>query len=117
MTDADVSMPVDSERAEPLPQPARHPSLYFEDGDLVISATQQDDAPVLFRVHAAILGRFSPVFRDMMSFPEGVTGRELYDGVPIVHLSDDAKDVADFFEALYNPGCVHYSTLTHVQRR
>ena len=107
-------MPIDSERVDPLPQPARHPSLYFEDGDLVISATQQDDAPVLFRAHAAILGHFSPVFRDMMSLPTGGSGRELYDGAPIVHLPDDARDVADFFEALYNPGCVCRSTITLV---
>ena len=87
----------------------QHPSLYFEDGDLVIIACTDPAAakPVVFRVHAAILGRFSPVFAAMLSLPApGVSGRELYDGVPLVHLSDDAKDMADFLEALYNPGCV-----------
>ena len=105
MTDVNVSMPVDSNQE----QLERHPSLYFEDGDLVIITCTDSAAAksVVFRVHAAILERFSPVFAGMLSLPApGASGRELYDGVPLVHLSDDAKDMADFLDALYNPGYV-----------
>ncbi|EKM51455.1 uncharacterized protein PHACADRAFT_187954 [Phanerochaete carnosa HHB-10118-sp] len=31
-------------------------------------------------------------------------GREAYDGIPLVHLHDDAKYVAHLMESLYNPG-------------
>ena len=105
MADVNISMPVNSSQK----QLEQHPSLYFADGDLVIVACTDPAAAnsIVFRVHGAILGLFSPVFAGMLSLPApSVSGRELYDGVPLVHLSDDAKDMADFLDALYNPGCV-----------
>ena len=105
MAYVNVSMPVDSNQ-ERLEQ---HPSLYFADGDLVIIACTDStvEKSIVFRVHGAILGVFSPVFAGMFSLPAPrVSGRELYDGVPLVHLSDNDKDMADFLSALYNPGCV-----------
>lgn len=81
----------------------RHESLYFADGDLVVSAEEVDTANArrLFRVHTEILSRHSPVFGDMMAFPPGT---ETYDGVPLVSLSDKAEDVAALFDTFYKPG-------------
>ena len=106
MTDASEPMLIDiSKKDEPRPL-SRHASLYFGDGDLIVSATSKDGETVLFRVHTAILGQFSPVFRDMLSFPEGAAGGEAYDSTPLVHLYDDPDDVSDFIDALYHSGCV-----------
>lgn len=101
---AGESMSVDSNQAEPRP-PLRHASLYFEDGDLVLSSTREDGGIVFFRVHTAILRQFSPVFHDMLSVPEGPSGRGTHDGAPLVHLHDDPGALSEFIDALYNPGC------------
>ncbi|CAL1694553.1 unnamed protein product [Somion occarium] len=86
-----------------------HPSLYFEDGNIVFSAlTKNDEVRHYFRVHKAILARYSPVFNDMFAIPplrEGETdeAKESYDGVVHVQTPDTAEDVASFLGVLYDP--------------
>ena len=84
----------------------RHPTLYKASGDLVISAAD-GAAAHLFRVHALILAEHSPIFAGMLSLPTGAQADvDTYDGVPVVHLPDNAKDVASMLEVIYTPGCV-----------
>lgn len=91
----------------------RHPSLYFADGDIVMSATSKEKTYTEFyRVDKVLLARHSAVFQDMFSIgsAEGSSAngsyssseQQFYDGVPRVHLYDDAEDVAGFIGALYN---------------
>lgn len=91
----------------------RHPSLYFADGDIVISATSKEKTYAEFyRVDKVFLARHSAIFKDMFSIgsAEGSSVdsnsnsevQRYYDGVPRVHLYDDAEDVAGFIGALYN---------------
>ena len=81
----------------------RHPTLYFPDGDLVISATSRDKAFIqLYRVDKVFLARHSPVFKDMLFLGDGDSHNEQYDGAPKVHFLDDAKDVADPIGAMCN---------------
>jgi BTB/POZ domain len=77
-------------------------SLYLEDGNIVLSASQNDGGYSLFRVHKSILAKNSPVFSDMftLSTPDSA---DIYDGVPIVQLHDDPKDLEQFLEFLYYP--------------
>ncbi|GJE95300.1 BTB domain-containing protein [Phanerochaete sordida] len=84
-------------------RPSHHQSLYFKDGDLVISASGKSGKTLLYRVHTAILAQFSPIFRDMLLLPTETSDIEKYDGVPIVYLPDDQNDVSEFLQALYNP--------------
>lgn len=84
----------------------RHSSLYFANGDLVVSAQDPTGERHIFRVHTVILGQHSPIFAAMLAIPAGPGGREAYDGVPLVHFPDDATDVAKLFEVFYNPGYV-----------
>ncbi|KAI0697579.1 hypothetical protein BC835DRAFT_755422 [Cytidiella melzeri] len=80
----------------------RHPSLYFADGDIVISATSKTKTYIQFyRVDRIFLARRSPVFKDMLSLGEGAVN-EQYDGAPKVHFPDDAEDVAGLLAGLYN---------------
>ncbi|GJE95931.1 hypothetical protein PsYK624_121230 [Phanerochaete sordida] len=82
----------------------RHPTLYKASGDLVVSAAD-GSATHLFRVHALILAEQSPVFAGMLSLPTtGGADMQTYDGAPIVHLPDNAKDVTALLEAIYTPG-------------
>ncbi|KAJ7611824.1 hypothetical protein FB45DRAFT_803914 [Roridomyces roridus] len=77
--------------------PHRAPELWFEDGNLVIQAENSH-----FRVHRGILAACSPVFQDMLSFPQPPDS-ELVEGCPIVRLQDSAEEVAVFLKALFKP--------------
>ena len=49
--------------------PRRSEDFWFEDGDIVLSVTE-DGVEYHFRVHRAILTIASPVFHDMLSMPQ-----------------------------------------------
>jgi hypothetical protein len=77
--------------------------IYFEDGNLVISAKNGTDGDIVyFRVHKSILGKHSPVFKDMYSVPPPQEV-EQHDGVPLVHVHDDAGALRSFLKAIYDP--------------
>ena len=82
--------------------PQRHPTLYKETGDLVVSATYEDETH-LFRVHTVVLAEHSPVFAGMFTLPPVEDGAQMYDGAPFVHLPDNAKDVASLLKSMYRP--------------
>lgn len=90
-----------------VPQEQRHPTLYLSDGDLVVSAALKSDKNTvqLFRIYKPFLACHSPIFKDMLAIGGGATN-DIYDGVPRVHLPDDAEDVADFLRVLHNPAYV-----------
>ncbi|KLO13613.1 hypothetical protein SCHPADRAFT_827738 [Schizopora paradoxa] len=87
----------------------RHPSLWLEDGNIIISAKSSETQKlVLFRVHKSILSRQSDVFAGLFSLPD--TLENYHDGgsggvndVPIVHLQDDAEGITDLLNITYNP--------------
>lgn len=96
----------------------RHPTFYFPDGDIILAAptimshcshTGPHVSPVpeqLFRLHRFMLIHHSPVFADIFTLPtptESTAADELYDGVPIVQMSDRADDLASLLNVLYDP--------------
>ncbi|KIP07184.1 hypothetical protein PHLGIDRAFT_429124 [Phlebiopsis gigantea 11061_1 CR5-6] len=84
---------------------AHHESLYFPDGDLVIASSLEKGTRTLFRVHNFMVARHSPVFRDMLSFPAGESGKTgFYDGSPLVLLHDDVEEIIALLDVFYNPG-------------
>ena len=91
----------------------RHPTLYFPNGDIVLSALAIDshsagdssDAPKtqLFRVHKFLLMHHSATFANMFADADPGSG-ESYDGVPMVELQGDtAEDLTLLLNYLYNP--------------
>ena len=90
---------------QPTPVLRRHPDIYFADGDIVLSAPSHKtvNSVILFRVDTLMLKRHSPIFNDMLQFRPGTTSDEEYDGVPRVHLTDRAEDLATLLSAMYNP--------------
>ena len=53
-------------------------------------------------MHRSILAQKSQVFNDMLSFPQPEQQEAGIDQCPVVHLSDDARDVAILLDLLYN---------------
>jgi hypothetical protein len=83
---------------DPEPYEAqRVPGLWFEDGSLVIQAGTSQ-----FRVYRGTLAARSPVFQDMLSFPQPPNA-DLVDGCPVVRLPDAATEVTSFLKALFEP--------------
>ena len=82
-----------------------HSSLYFDDGDLVIIASNSSSSPsaTIFKVHRTFLIRYSEVFSDMFTVSSETASTETYDGVPFVKVPPDdaAEDVANFLEMVY----------------
>ncbi|KAJ7494295.1 hypothetical protein B0H11DRAFT_1717361 [Mycena galericulata] len=77
--------------------PQRNPELWFEDGNIVIQAGNSQ-----FRVHRGILAARSPVFQDMLAFPQPPDS-ELVEGCPLVRLPDSAAEVTVFLKAIFEP--------------
>ncbi|KAJ7753392.1 hypothetical protein DFH07DRAFT_513347 [Mycena maculata] len=76
--------------------PTRVESLWFSDGSLVLQAENS-----LFRVSGAVLAARSPVFKDMLAFPQPADA-ETIDGCPVVRLPDSATEVTHFLRALFD---------------
>ncbi|KAL4244415.1 hypothetical protein ABKN59_010190 [Abortiporus biennis] len=57
---------------------------------------------IAFRVHGSVLSMHSNVFRDMLGIPKPPNDDYLYDGCPIVPLSDTAEEVLIMLSALYD---------------
>ncbi|EIW56248.1 uncharacterized protein TRAVEDRAFT_50728 [Trametes versicolor FP-101664 SS1] len=85
----------------------RHPELYFDDGDIVLKATNSFEGSQrnyrLFCVHQAVLSTHSPVFSNL--FADASAGTEsMYDGRSLIAMADDAADLAHLLLYLYDPG-------------
>ena len=74
----------------PLPE-----SLYMSEADLII----QSSDIIQFRVHKSILASSSQFFRDMFSLPQ--SPGEIVNGLPVLHMSEDAELVRALITMLY----------------
>ncbi|RPD82194.1 hypothetical protein L226DRAFT_475609 [Lentinus tigrinus ALCF2SS1-7] len=87
----------------------RHPSLYYDDGNVVLSGFTQHGKHQYFRVHKSILARHSPVLADMFAIPPLLADgsqtcfAESYDGVVHVQMPDSAEELTSFLSMFYDP--------------
>ncbi|KAJ7612161.1 hypothetical protein FB45DRAFT_1065523 [Roridomyces roridus] len=91
-----MDAPSDSAAAQPTPI-QRVEELWFPDGNLIIQAGSSQ-----FRVYRGLLASRSPVFQDMMSFPQPPDS-ELVDGCPLVLLPGSEMEVRVFLKAIFDP--------------
>ncbi|KAJ7070071.1 hypothetical protein C8F01DRAFT_1115149, partial [Mycena amicta] len=77
--------------------PQKAEGLWWEDGGMVLQAEN-----TVYRISRDFLATHSPVFRDMILLPVP-SDEETFEGCPLVRLSDTAKDITSFLNAL-----VHY---------
>ena len=85
------------------PNPTKRDSeVWFEDGNIVVVA--QNTA---FRFHKSVVSLHSSVFRDLFSIPQPslilIDGEvlEIFDGCPVVHVSDTSYDFRELLRAIY----------------
>ncbi|KAJ7119171.1 hypothetical protein C8R44DRAFT_673523 [Mycena epipterygia] len=81
----------------PANAPQRVEELWFEYGDIVLAAGSSQ-----YRVYRGILAARSPVFQDMLGFPQPPDS-ELVEGCPLVRLLDSALEVTTFLKAIFDP--------------
>ena len=85
-----------SPELESSPDPIKSEDFWFDDGDIVLSATK-GHIEHHFRVHRTILTIPSPVFRDMFSMPQPTK-----EDISLVPLYDDSvEDLEALLGALY----------------
>ncbi|KAI1795306.1 hypothetical protein LXA43DRAFT_1090956 [Ganoderma leucocontextum] len=72
----------------------RHEEFWFDDGSVVLIARNTG-----FRVFRSLLAAQSTIFSDMLS-SSSPTAEEMFEGCPVVHVSDSPEDVAHFLHVL-----------------
>ncbi|TFY54802.1 hypothetical protein EVG20_g9562 [Dentipellis fragilis] len=83
-----------------------HKELYFSDGNVALIAPSHkkhkdlSETLIVFRLHQLMLAIHSPVFKDMFTFP-ATPDVELYEGVPLVRMTDNASDLEAFLGVIY----------------
>ena len=80
-------------------EPQRHEKLYFTDGNVAICAAGKGSQPMVFRVHQTLLSVSSTVFEDMFA-SSTPTADEVFDGHPVVRLTDSPTDLAHLLRVL-----------------
>ena len=102
-SDSDSSSPPNS---PVLPYSERHPTLYYDDGNVVLSGRTQQGHRQYFRVHKSIIARHSPVLADLFAIPPLLaqgTFAEAYEGVVHVQMPDSAEELTSFLNMFYDP--------------
>lgn len=111
-----LSTPIAMSTNEGAPKLVRDKTFYFSSGDLIIQSTADDEGIcTLFRVDKSLLSFNSSVFAGMFSLPNS-SDQELYDGAPVVQVTEPATELHTLFKALHNaryvpcfvwPACVN----------
>ncbi|KAJ6552928.1 hypothetical protein B0H19DRAFT_155833 [Mycena capillaripes] len=93
--------------------------LWFPDANLILRSENK-----LFRVYSHILGAHSPVFRDMVAFPQPANPEgDTIDGSHVVRLHDSGAELEVFLRAIFDssffmppPAPIDFSTVIGVLR-
>jgi BTB/POZ domain len=87
---------------EIVPRTVKHPSLFFPDGNIVLSIMHNNEQH-LFKCHKSVLAKHSPVFTDMFELALYEPESEEYDGVLSITIPDAFEDVSALLTLLYDP--------------
>lgn len=98
-----VQMADDDDAPSETQSPVVHP-FDDEDADVVVVSCDKRQ----FRVYKTILGKASPVFRDMSNLPQAQrttpsagNPREMIDGLPVINLTEDGRTLELLFTLCY----------------
>jgi BTB/POZ domain len=96
--EADFLSETDMRPKSRLTTPNLFPPRCLDTNDADVIVLSSDLAR--FRVHKSVLSMSSPFFRDMFSLPQPPDGERL-DGLPLLHLSEDAEVLHSLITMLY----------------
>ena len=81
----------------------RHPTLYFEDGDIVLSSeATKTQVTTFYRVDKVYLSRQSIIFQEMFMLPMEPSPADMYDGCPWIRMPDSTEDLQMLLGAMYD---------------
>lgn len=78
------------------------PELWLSDGNVVLTANDDEGTTWGIRCHKSILSKHSTVFEGMFPLKQPENA-EMYDGLPLVALSDRYADLRGLLRMLYDP--------------
>lgn len=91
------------------PPSERHPTLYYDDGTVVLSGLTQGGSRQYFKVHKSVLCQHSPLIADVFAIPPLLAPgsetciAETYDGVVHIQMPDTAEELVSFLTMFYDP--------------
>ncbi|KAK7005848.1 BTB domain-containing protein [Favolaschia claudopus] len=89
-----------------MAQVIHDPDLYFQDGNIALSARSQVQNPpthIIFRVHQSILVKHSQIFDDMFNVATATVNGPQHAGIPLVTMPDEAEGLRELLMFLYDP--------------
>lgn len=76
--------------------------FYYPDGNIILAVGEGRGGKAFsFRVLLSQLASCSDVFRDMTNIADLETNGETLDGLPLLRLDDEPKDIRDTFRLLW----------------
>ncbi|KAL0958710.1 hypothetical protein HGRIS_014040 [Hohenbuehelia grisea] len=95
---------VDYDNAEETKPFVNHPSLYFDDGNLILQCKDAHSTTrTLFCVHRSLVAKHSSVFKDIFDAAYAREPQERFRGLAVVHLDEDDKDdLAGLLATIYD---------------
>lgn len=80
-------------------QVSRCKDLWYTDGTIVLRS-----AETVFRVYSGMLAQCSEVFKDLFTVAQPtVDDQDTYEGLPLIVLHDDPKELLSFLKAIHDP--------------
>ncbi|KAL6304719.1 hypothetical protein BKA93DRAFT_749633 [Sparassis latifolia] len=83
-----------------------HPTLYFDDGNIIISS-----GSTLFCVHRSLLSKHSPVFKDLFE-PKEDKKQAFLRGCLHIHVEDDREEMEALLSIIYDGFRIDFPHLT-----
>ncbi|KAH7909492.1 hypothetical protein BJ138DRAFT_1010739 [Hygrophoropsis aurantiaca] len=82
--------------------------LYLNDGNIILFANRDSSTTYVFRLHKSVLAIHSGMFADMFALATPSEDDDIYEGLPVIRMHDDAKDVEAVFRACYYPSSISF---------
>ncbi|KAI0345779.1 hypothetical protein BDW22DRAFT_1353371 [Trametopsis cervina] len=101
------SIPGPQKRRRVEEELVKDPHIWMDDGNVAIAAVDRDDdtkeekTTYVLKCHKSVLAKQSLVFETMFSMPPSGEHEDMYDGLPLVRLTDSYNDVKSLLRILY----------------
>jgi hypothetical protein len=74
---------------------------WFEDGNIILITSAQEQASIAFKIHRGVLARHSEVFQSMFEIAQPPASESL-ERCPVVYMHDIPVELSNIIKALYD---------------